>query len=209
MSLTFESKLFPLVRRQPPVKIDSNDPDAVQKLRLNLSSLLKERFREKEQNLVVLCIGTDRSTGDSLGPLIGTSLKRRLPLLPLFGTLEEPVHAVNLAAKVSAIKDMVENPFILAVDACLGGIDNVGNIDVGAGPLMPGAGVNKSLPDVGDLYVSGIVNVGGFLEYFVLQNTRLSVVMKLSEVITEGLFAVFSPLTEAKKSYAIKKSGVH
>ncbi|HHX77756.1 MAG TPA: spore protease YyaC [Firmicutes bacterium] len=209
MSLTFDTKHFPIIRRQTSIKIDSKDPDAVRKLRLNLSSLLKERFRETEQNLVVLCIGTDRSTGDSLGPLTGTSLKRRLPLLPLFGTLEDPVHAVNLAAKIAAIKVMVKNPFIVAVDACLGEIDSVGDIDIGADPLMPGAGVNKSLPVVGDLYVSGIVNVGGFLEHFVLQNTRLSVVVKLSEIITEGLFAVFSPLIEAKKVCPIKKSGVY
>ena len=37
----------------------------------------------------------------------------------------------------------------------------------------PGAGVNKDLPPVGDLYITGVVNVGGFMDYLVLQNTRL------------------------------------
>jgi len=33
----------------------------------------------------------------------------------------------------------------------------------------------------------GVVNVGGFMEYFVLQNTRLSLVMRMADVIAEGL----------------------
>lgn len=33
----------------------------------------------------------------------------------------------------------------------------------------------------------GIVNVGGFMEYFVLQNTRLSLVMRMAHVIADGL----------------------
>jgi len=44
------------------------------------------------------------------------------------------------------------------------------------------------LPPVGDMHITGIVNVGGFMEYFVLQNTRLSLVMKMSHIIAEAIF---------------------
>ncbi|MDQ0659408.1 putative sporulation protein YyaC [Paenibacillus sp. W2I17] len=57
------------------------------------------------------------------------------------------------------------------------------------GPLKPGAGVNKELPPVGDIHLTGIVNVGGFMEYFVLQNTRLSLVMRMSEIISSSLYS--------------------
>jgi hypothetical protein len=33
----------------------------------------------------------------------------------------------------------------------------------------------------------GIVNVGGFMEYMILQNTRLSLVMKMAEIISAGI----------------------
>jgi putative sporulation protein YyaC len=33
----------------------------------------------------------------------------------------------------------------------------------------------------------GNVNIGGFMEYLVLQNTRLSIVMKLAETITSAI----------------------
>lgn len=35
--------------------------------------------------------------------------------------------------------------------------------------------------------MTGIVNVGGFMEYFVLQNTRLSLVMNMANVIGDAL----------------------
>jgi putative sporulation protein YyaC len=180
----------------PPVKITAGDPEAAEKLVRTLSHLLNTH-KEPRQTLVALCIGTDRSTGDSLGPIIGSALKRRLPRIPLLGTLEDPVHAVNLRDKLLEVERSFPDPFVLAVDACLGRLDSVGKIDVGPGPLQPGAGVNKSLPRVGDAYISGIVNVGGFLEYFVLQNTRLNVVMSLAEIITEGLHHIFLSLPAA------------
>jgi len=140
--------------------------------------------------IVVICIGTDRSTGDSLGPLVGTALSRfHSPLFHLYGTLEEPVHAVNLEETLASIQQKFSNPFIIGIDACLGHSTSVGCIQVVNGPLRPGAGVNKQLPPVGDIHLTGIVNVGGFMEYFVLQNTRLSLVMRLSDIIASSLYS--------------------
>mgnify|MGYP000231911284 FL=1 len=57
-----------------------------------------EQENGKTAGVVFLCIGTDRSTGDSLGPLIGYQLKeKRLERVAILGTLERPVHAMNLA----------------------------------------------------------------------------------------------------------------
>lgn len=203
MTTFLKNGLLPFMRSNPPpVKIESSDPEAVEKLKAALWGLIRDHMQEG-QTLVPFCIGTDRSTGDSLGPIIGSALQRRLPHIPLYGTLDAPVHAVNLSDKLREIKTTHQNPFILAVDACLGRLDSVGKIDVGYGSLQPGAGVNKSLPRVGDAYISGIVNVGGFLEYFVLQNTRLSTVMAMAEIITESLHDILS------LSHPREKAGVH
>ncbi|MEF2969212.1 spore protease YyaC [Paenibacillus sp. M1] len=142
------------------------------------------------QDLVVVCIGTDRSTGDCLGPLVGTSLAKMntFNYFHLYGTLEEPVHAMNLKETLEKINHTFQSPFIIGVDACLGQTSSVGSIQIVQGPLRPGAGVNKELPPVGDIHVTGIVNVGGFMEYFVLQNTRLSLVMRLSDIISSSIY---------------------
>ena len=81
---------------------------------------------------------------------------------------------------------------ILAVDACLGQSKNVGSIQVGLGPDQTGAGVNKDLPEIGQLHITGIVNVAGFMEYVVLQNTRLSLVMKMAEIISTSIHSAIS-----------------
>jgi putative sporulation protein YyaC len=141
------------------------------------------------KSIVFVCIGTDRSTGDSLGPLVGTHLtKHQYNGLHVFGTLEDPVHAMNLNDTIEHVERLFPNAFLVAVDACLGQLTSVGHITVADGPVKPGAGVQKELTPVGDMHLTGIVNVGGFMEYFVLQNTRLSLVMNMSEIIARTLF---------------------
>ena len=58
---------------------------------------------------------------------------------------------------------------------------------MGRGSLQPGTGVNKKLPSVGEIFFSGVVNIGGYLEYLVLQNTRLSHVMKMADCIVQAI----------------------
>ncbi|WP_027308702.1 spore protease YyaC [Caloramator sp. ALD01] len=142
------------------------------------------------KNLVILCIGTDRSTGDCLGPLVGYKLNK-LSLnkkVDIYGTLNNPVHAKNLDENINFIYNTIKNPFILAIDASLGKSENIGNINLIKGPVYPGAGVNKKLQPVGDISITGIVNSSGFMEYIVLQNTRLSIVMKMAEIITTSIY---------------------
>ncbi len=155
-----------------------------------LSSRMKSYYSQisPSRPIVIVCIGTDRSTGDSLGPLVGTMLtKRRLDGITIYGTLNQPVHALNLSDTLNEINERFTHPFIIAIDACLGQHTSIGTIQVADGPMKPGAGVNKDLPPVGHMHITGIVNVGGFMEYLVLQNTRLSIVMRMAEVIADGL----------------------
>jgi len=171
-----------------PVRISGTDPLAVSKMSDCLHGMLLSQHKPHRHQLVVLCIGTDRSTGDALGPLTGTRLAQLNPhRTAVYGSLAEPVHALNLAETLSLIKGRYPLPLTIAVDACLGRAESVGAIELGLGPLRPGAGVRKELPCAGEMYVSGIVNIGGFLEHLVLQNTRLDTVVRLAEIIAGGL----------------------
>lgn len=174
--------LFSLLADTQKMKAHVDDYTAKAKLETRLSDLF---VSTQKRPAVILCIGTDRSTGDALGPLIGTHLSRlKLPQLHVYGTLDDPVHATNLEENIHTIQQTFPNPFIIAVDACLGRLDSIGCITLADGPLKPGAGVNKKLPEVGEAHMTGIVNVGGFMEYMVLQNTRLNLVWRMSENIS-------------------------
>ncbi|QYR21716.1 spore protease YyaC [Paenibacillus sp. sptzw28] len=177
--------------KDTPLKVPYSEPNVTGLLVNRLTYLLDNL--PSDRRLVVVCVGTDRSTGDSLGPLVGTSLsKYRSPHFELYGTLEEPVHAMNLDDTLQAINRFVRKPFVIGIDACLGQSASVGCIQVGTGPVRPGAGVNKELPPVGDIHITGIVNVGGFMEYFVLQNTRLHLVIRMADIISHSLFSAIA-----------------
>ncbi|MFS0725134.1 spore protease YyaC [Paenibacillus sp. 1P07SE] len=173
-------------RHDLPLKIAYTEPNVQSILTDRLTSHLSQLGRDRQ--LAIVCIGTDRSTGDALGPLVGSALsKSRSPLFHIYGTLEAPVHALNLQDTLDEIDYKHSSPYIIGIDACLGQVSSIGCIQLGQGPVRPGAGVNKDLPPVGELHMTGIVNVGGFMEYFVLQNTRLHLVMQMADLISGSL----------------------
>jgi len=153
---------------------------------------------DEYSHLIILCIGTDRATGDSLGPITGHKLVSTLndKNVSVFGTLEKPVHAKNINQTLDFIQAAYEKPFITAIDACLGKPESVGYITIGEGPVNPGAGLSKSLPTVGDLSITGIVNVATGMDFTVLQNTRLHLVMKMAEVIHDGIYLGLEKLSK-------------
>ncbi len=169
------------------VYIDIREPYAVSRFSKRFKEVLWETI-DACSEIIILCVGTDRSTGDCLGPLVGQRLKTmENEVIRVYGTLDDPVHAKNLKETMEEIEYKYEKPFIIGIDACLGKTESIGCIVVEKGPVKPGAGVNKKLPPVGDIHVMGIVNVGGFMEYMILQNTRLSLVMKMAEIISAGI----------------------
>ena len=100
--------------------IDSNSPNSYCKIRDYLYKELKPIVKEN-RNIIFLCIGTDRSTGDSLGPLIGYKLRYlKKKNFSIYGTLLNPIHSKNLALILERINANFDNPFIIAIDACLG-----------------------------------------------------------------------------------------
>ncbi len=184
MALNKQEEVF----NHKKTKINAEESAAASKVAADLVSRMQRHDIHLGSAKILLCIGTDRSTGDCLGPLVGSKIDSEAQdFFTVYGTLDNPVHASNLRDVLEEINSTYKSPFIIAVDACLGRIENVGCISLGDGSLLPGAGVNKNLPPVGQIHVTGIVNVGGFMEYLVLQNTRLNLVMKLADVIVKGL----------------------
>lgn len=166
-------------------------PRAAYEIGVQLTELIL-RSDKNLSDIIVLCIGTDRSTGDSLGPIVGYKLADKS--LPVYGTLEAPIHATNLEKTLDFIDQNHKDSFVIAVDASLGSEKHIGYVTVGNGPLKPGLGVNKRLPDVGDLHITGIVNVSGSSDPMLLQTTRLKTVMRLADTIASGLLYCLKPM---------------
>ncbi|MCD7841925.1 MAG: spore protease YyaC, partial [Lachnospiraceae bacterium] len=140
-----------------------------------LAQLLAAAAKPFCGNPVILCIGTDRIVGDSLGPLTGSLLQKSAgDSLAIYGTLEAPVHACNLAETLTQIKKEHPDSAIIAVDASLGCQYKVGSVLIRSGSIRPGMGVKKELPAVGDISITGIAGAQSSRPYLVLQSVRLS-----------------------------------
>lgn len=168
--------------------VDSKENNCIYKLRDELCNYILPVLKE-HRPVVIICIGSDRSTGDSLGPIVGEKLKflSRKNIF-IFGDLKNPVHAKNIDETIKEINSTFKKPYIIAIDACLGNLDSIGHIIVQDKPLAPGSALNKNLTKVGDLSITGIVNISGAFEFMVLQNTRLYTVVLLAEKISSGIY---------------------
>ncbi len=161
---------------------------------------------KKGQALVFLCIGSDRITGDSLGPLIGHMLKKYGCRAFVYGDLSSPVHAGNLLHTINLIHKNHGNAFIIAIDASVGRSSHVGCVNISDTSLSPGSGVGKKLPSIGSISITGIVSSFSPLPSASLNDTRLHSVFVLSEFIMEGikkaglLYSTAAPLKCADSS---------
>lgn len=133
------------------------------------------------QRVCFLCIGSDRSTGDSFGPLVGSLLKAN-GWPKVIGTLEQPcdANAVEEACREAAAIREQGQGIVIAIDACLGKPLSVGKYLVAEGPLQPGAATGMKLPSVGDYSIAGVVNLNGPKAYAMLQSTSLASVLAMA-----------------------------
>ena len=141
---------------------------------------------------VVVCIGSDLAIGDSRGPIAGSMLKFKTQGLGVFlyGTLSAPVTAKEIKYVRTFLKETHRGHPIIAVDAAIGDAGDIGLIKISNTPLLPGAGANKKLGEIGDMTVMGIVAEKSLANYGLLNTTRLNLVYSMAELISDGLSAL-------------------
>lgn len=184
-------KSFRVQRRDEISYYDTMGEFEAERFAVNLNQLIAEAMAEKQKaGVIFLCIGTDRSTGDSLGPLVGHKLRKcRLKKAAVIGTLDKPVHAMNLEVYAAYIRTHFPDHVIVAIDASVGSPDHVGFATLGKA-LFNRAGSFQRLMEVGDISITGIVGGPGSHDPVMLQSVRLSMVMKMADCICESITLV-------------------
>jgi len=177
--------VFPL----NPIEVHYKNSFAALKIGHYLSSQLNS-------SSAIVCIGTDKCIIDSLGPLTGTLLSKAGLDIDIYGTLEKPVHALNINEYLKIIKKKKYDK-VFAVDACLSSKKNQGIIEVRDGPITPGKGIGKMLPEIGDISIIGIVDSSDKNFHDLVQDTRLCFIYEMAEIISEGI------LTSLNMDYGI------
>ena len=152
---------------------------------MSLDNFLKELSAPP----VVLCIGSDLAIGDSLGPITGTMLEQKSSGGGIFvyGTLKKPITAKEVKYLNDFLKETHPDSKVIAVDAAVGEAGDIGLIKIANKSLRPGLGANKRLSQVGDVSIMGIVAEKSVFNYSLLNLTRLNLVYRMADIISDAL----------------------
>lgn len=82
---------------------------------------------------------------------------------------------------------VLKEPSVVAIDACLGDSNSIGEIHARNEPIHPGKGVGKSLRSVGDMSIIAIVDSSENIDLFTSRPIRLSFILDMSKVIVDSL----------------------
>ena len=141
---------------------------------MEIAEFLKKYIKPQT---IIVCIGTDKCIGDCLGPLVGTLLKENSFPIPIYGTLANPIHALNLEKSIYEIKRIYPCSTIIGIDACLGDTNSIGEIHV---------------RDFGDVSIIGIIDSSDNSEFFTSRSIRLNLIFEMAKVISNGLIQCYS-----------------
>ncbi len=150
----------------------------------------------KNSETIVVCIGSDKVSGDMLGPLVGSALreKYRLPC-PVYGAVGESVNGLNLDEYLSMIGRRHGKSRVIAVDAALGKSEDVGCIRLKKGGIKAGGAMEREGAKIGDIGIVGVVARESEPKdvYAALLAVPLSFVEELAHRIAKMISEVLSP----------------
>lgn len=168
-------------RRRPEQERTNWQPAGLAELRLFLSGISARH--PDPGRLTIVCVGTDRSTGDSYGPWVGTLLAER-GWKHVIGTIAAPCDADRYGPLTEAVP---QDRIVLAIDAGLGKTDNVGGFLVAEGPLYPARATGGQLAPIGDYSIGGIVGPLSAKPYWSLQRASLHQVIGMARATADAI----------------------
>ena len=141
-------------------------------------------------NCVIVCVGTDKISGDSLGPMVGSMLRAAGVPCPVYGVEGATVNGVNLDRYREFLASRYAGVPVIAVDAALGEADEVGQIRYRKGGVCAGGALGRRTEGLGQLAVLGVVGRRGEDALSALLEAPLAVVERLAERIAHKLCEV-------------------
>ncbi|MDR0696962.1 MAG: spore protease YyaC [Christensenellaceae bacterium] len=138
---------------------------------------------------VIMCIGSTSLIGDSLGPLVGDILREHYNINAyVYGSLKRPINGNNYFSYLNFINRIHPNTLIIAVDACVGLDSDIGKIKFSRNGVRAGAAIKKSLGNVGDIGILGIVAKKGENNAQALATAPIDLIRKTAISVADCVF---------------------
>lgn len=119
----------------------------------------------QDNQIIFVCIGSNKITGDCLGPLVGTYLKQNLKNeknIRIYGDMYSPINYTNINDIKNEVDTIIKNKenngnnyIIILIDSALG--KNVGEIIIDTGKVELGSALYKEETIYSDINIKGIV----------------------------------------------------
>lgn len=112
----------------------------------------------KQGTPVILCIGSDKIAGDSIGPLVGDILKNKLNVRCfVYGETGKSVNGKNVDDFLKLVKAAHPDSPIIAIDACLSKDAAIPSVAVVSGGVNPKRAVTGLKNPAGDVGILGVI----------------------------------------------------
>lgn len=141
---------------------------------------------------IILCIGTSKCIGDSLGPIVGEYLYNNIKKsnVYVFGNLKNNITYQNIDVILNRINNTIKNPYMILIDSALSNKNYIGKIVVNKNKMIVGSALNKSEYKYGNLSIKGIVGENKYSyeeNYNELNNVSVDLVKNISKNIINDI----------------------
>lgn len=158
-------------------------------------------IKKKYDEIIFLCVGTDRITGDCFGPIVGTKLINLLENynysnVNVYGSLENNLSYENINNIMKKIDD-TKKSCLIVIDAALSKKENIGKIFISNQKTILGKGLNKDKIQIGDISIKAVVAKDYKIPQYnfkVLQNISLNGVITLADIVARGIWKVIEKM---------------
>jgi putative sporulation protein YyaC len=166
-------------------------------LKKELNTLLKnEKKLNNYSKIIIICIGTDKITGDCFGPLVGTKLINMLEKynfynINIYGSLEKNINYTNVQQLINNINNEHTNSCKIVIDSALSKKENIGKLFITNKKVSLGSGLKKEKLEIGDISITAVVGKDYQIPKYnfkALQNISLNVVMNLADIVANGIY---------------------
>lgn len=116
---------------------------------------LKRKIKVPKEKVIFVCIGSNKVIWDSIGPKVGSILKKQIGNKYVIGDIRSNICSEkDLIAYHSKIKEK----YIIAIDSALEKEFLHGEIFVTEKPIVMGLGVNRNKGKIGDIGIKIAIN---------------------------------------------------
>lgn len=150
----------------------------------DVSEIIRKRLESNSKEVVFICIGSSKIIGDSIGPKVGSLLKKQSKFkdTKIFGDMQKPVTAKN----ISEIKEKLKDKFTIVIDSAIGKKEAVGNIYISNSKTKLGKALDKNVAEIGDISIKACVceNLYNTIKnYYELNKVDINLITKLTNQI--------------------------